>query len=56
MREQSKARTLGTAIAAGLVVLLLWNAGDADILGVVIPVWMVASITFGIGRAVAEIK
>ena len=56
MPTPSKANTIITAIIAGLLVLLLWNAGDADIFGLVIPVWMVAVVTFSVGRAVGFVR
>ena len=54
--KRSQANVLAFALSAGAVVLLLFDAGDADIFGLVVPIWLVASATLVVGRTVAEIR
>jgi len=56
MDPRKRNYAIGSGAALGVIVLVLFQAGDVDLFGFMVPVWLIGVVCFGVGLAVSFLR
>ena len=56
MEPRRRNYAIGSGLTIGAIVLVLFQAGDADLFGFMVPVWLIGSVGFALGLAVSYLR